>query len=498
MAGLNFKSDESFLQKLAVGAAGTRATMSRLRELGFMPVELERGSAGYKIWKTIKIKRVRVPDILCLRSGTRFESRGKTKLELSMSHSLKDPNRAWDASLRQDDMVAVLLCTQVNDSPVDWLPTSPIHFIRVAELKRAVSSNVVQVTKPKGVEEGSEVRMIWPIATAHEVSTVESLSGTTIGLRSTSGTPQRIMLGRKNVLLMPQCHQGDAVAANQIVASCVPIELAPTCTEDVDEAYFRDKLQSASLSERYAAAKALRLRGFTESLEVLTTRMQDPEEDIYVKLETAAALASHNDDTGWAFLSDSLASQFLTIQLETVIVLSELPSSRSQDLLIQILTNAEKHPEVRAGAAWGLGEFRNVVAVSSLIDAFNLESLDIKTEAARALLKISPEQIAAVLEHFKQAEPTKRDGIAWALSRTSGYDISSLFPKNPDDDLRRWISFIVGFGKSNFATEQIQALSEQDPHVEFGCERLMAVACELDLWPWRVLSAWPPCASLPN
>ena len=479
MAGLNFKSDESFLQKLAVGAAGTRATMARLRELGFMPVELERGSAGYKIWKSIKIKRVRVPDILCLRSGKRFESRGKTKLELSMSHSLKDPNRAWDASLRQDDMVAVLLCTRVGDSPVDWVPASPIHFVRVAELKRVVTSNVVQVTKPKGVEEGSEVRMIWPIAMAHEVSTVETLSGSTIVLRSDSGTPQRIMLGRKNVLLMPQCHQGDAIAANQIVASCVPIELTPICAEDVGEAYFRDKLQSASLSERYAAAKALRLRGYVASSEALTTRMQDPEEDIYVKLEAAAALASHNDDPGWVFLSDSLASQFLTIQLETVIVLSELLTPRSQELLIQVLTNAERHPEIRAGAAWGLGEFRNADSASSLIDTFNLESLEIKTEAARALLKISPAQIENVLQHFKQAVPAKRDGIAWALSRTGGYDIQSLFPENADDDLRRWISFIVGFGRSNFATEQIQALSEHDPHVEFAASLL-----------WQLLASW--------
>ena len=99
MTPISFKSDESFLTKLAVGAAGTKATMHRLAELGFRPIELERGSTGFKIWKTIKIKRVRVPDILCLKSGWRFESRGKTKVEISMSHSLSDPYRAWDAGM---------------------------------------------------------------------------------------------------------------------------------------------------------------------------------------------------------------------------------------------------------------------------------------------------------------------------------------------------------------------------------------------------------------
>jgi len=88
----SFKSDDSFLRKLALGAAGTNATIARLADIGFNPIELERGSTGFKIWKKIKIKRVRVPDILCLKTGLRFESRGKTKLEISMSHSLNDPS----------------------------------------------------------------------------------------------------------------------------------------------------------------------------------------------------------------------------------------------------------------------------------------------------------------------------------------------------------------------------------------------------------------------
>lgn len=78
-----FKSDDSFLRKLVIGAAGTNTTIDRLKTMGFNPIELERGSTGFKIWKKIKIKRVRVPDILCLNTGMRFESRGKTKLEIS-------------------------------------------------------------------------------------------------------------------------------------------------------------------------------------------------------------------------------------------------------------------------------------------------------------------------------------------------------------------------------------------------------------------------------
>ena len=51
----NFKSDDSFLMKLAAGATGTQETINKLIELGFQPIELERGSSGFKIWKKIKL-----------------------------------------------------------------------------------------------------------------------------------------------------------------------------------------------------------------------------------------------------------------------------------------------------------------------------------------------------------------------------------------------------------------------------------------------------------
>src|SRR3990172_4616897 len=97
MAGRrSFKSDESFLEKLAIGAIGACAVFNDLQRQGHKPIELERGSMDYKIWKNIKIKRLRVPDILCLKCGTRVEARAKTQLEISMSHSLSDPERGWE------------------------------------------------------------------------------------------------------------------------------------------------------------------------------------------------------------------------------------------------------------------------------------------------------------------------------------------------------------------------------------------------------------------
>lgn len=82
----SFKSDVSFLEKISIGATGTKKVFENLKSLGHAPIELERGSMSFKIWKGIKIKRVRVPDILCVKCGKRVESRAKTNLAISMSH----------------------------------------------------------------------------------------------------------------------------------------------------------------------------------------------------------------------------------------------------------------------------------------------------------------------------------------------------------------------------------------------------------------------------
>lgn len=65
----SFKSDESFLEKISMGAIGTHRVFEHLRNQGHSPLELERGSMNFKIWKKIKIKRIRVPDILYVTCG---------------------------------------------------------------------------------------------------------------------------------------------------------------------------------------------------------------------------------------------------------------------------------------------------------------------------------------------------------------------------------------------------------------------------------------------
>lgn len=480
----NFKSDDSFLKKLAVGAAGTVATIEKLKALGFYPIELERGSTGYKIWKKIKIKRIRVPDILCLGTGLRVESRGKTKLEISMSHSLKDEKRAWDAGLRDDDFVSIVLLRQEDDSFINPEAISPVHFIAVSDMRLAFKNRHVSITTPKGFEEGSEIRVVWGCSAARQDSVVLEITDERIALAPNSGgRKQYVRLKRKGgIRFLPQVKLKESVTTNQIVASVVPVRTSLCPPDPVDESYYIEKLNSVNLSERYAAAKALRFTGYSQAEPVLVERIGDPDEDTYVKLEAAAALAAHGHENGWKVIDNNLSKGALDVpletQLETVIITSEIPGERSEGILVSVLQDSKKHDELRAGAAWALGQHSTESSATALIDTFNAAALEIRIEAARALLNIGDSHIAYLVDQLKNVDSSKRDGVAWVLSKLGNFDPASI-ARSEDENLRKWLSYIVGFGKSKFDSGNLKALMDADSQVYFASSVL-----------WQILDSW--------
>jgi hypothetical protein len=136
--------------------------LENLRSQGHNPIELERGSTSFKIWKRIKIKRIRVPDILCVNCGRRVESRAKTNPEISMSHSVSDPERGWDYGLKDSDFVALIVCKRSGDRPIDWQADELVQYISIQELRVAQKNGRAIFIKPKGAEEGFESRATWP------------------------------------------------------------------------------------------------------------------------------------------------------------------------------------------------------------------------------------------------------------------------------------------------------------------------------------------------
>jgi HEAT repeat protein len=261
-----------------------------------------------------------------------------------------------------------------------------------------------------------------------------------------------------------------------------PVKILLQRPPTVDETYFMERLGSVNLSERYSAAKALRYRGYRPAKPLLESRLTDTGEDIYVQLEAAAALAAYDDHRGWEFLESKLRSPIMTVpletQLETVIVASEIRKERSENLLIEVLHDNSRNEELRAGAAWALGEFASIRSASALVDTFDVSALEIKIEAARALLRIAVPLSPHLVELLKSSDSTKRDGISWALARSGKFDPGDVL-QGADDNLRRWITYIIGYGKDHFAQAHVEAICDKDPEVYFAASVL-----------WQIVASW--------
>jgi HEAT repeats len=435
---------------------------------------------SYKIWKQIKIKRLRVPDILCLNRGTRVEARAKTQLEISMSHSRSDPERGWDKGLADRDVVAVSLCSKSGERPVDWEANKLIQFTSAAELRKAYAEKRVILTERKGAQEGFELRVTWPAVVASSDGVVSAVSESRIQFRrSTDSRTISLALKRGEISLLPLVQVGDQVRAGQIIASVVPISSAIPCVGTSAQNLFIQMLGSSSVADRYTAAKALSHIQSPGSSQALLSRINDESEHIYVRLEAAAGLARVGQAVGMEFIHRTLNDPYLEHRLEAVIILGEIRSPESAEALTAVLLDTAQHAEIRAGAAWALGELQQPASVDALVQVFLELAEPIRIEAARALRKIAATTGANISARFPSAQDEQRAGIAWALSRSGGVNLPELLPLMVDADARRWVAYILGTQNKDAFVTQIEELRRRDPEVYFAVTVL-----------WKIFASW--------
>jgi hypothetical protein len=475
-----FKTDESFLEKIAIGAIGTRRTFEDLASQGHDPMELERGSMNFKIWKAIKVKRVRVPDILCLRCGHRVESRAKTKMEVSMSHSTSNHERGWDFGLEDDDMVALAYCQKCGPGPLDWEASPFVQYIPVGSLRASWRAGKVLMQRPKGFGEGFEIRVTWPSAIAKHAGTVEEVNSDVVKYRRAADNRSvSVRLKRRGVVLEPQVPSGAPIQPNQIIASVVSVTNCFPCPGGAEVDRYLALLSSASLSDRYTAVKAL---GRFESKRVtaaLTARVDDPKEHIYVRVDAAAGLMRRGLPVGKAFLAAALQDPYLENRLEAAIVLSEIGTKEAIELLIATLNDGGQHPEIRAGAAWSLGELGTREALPVLVRSFTAIEMPIRIEAARALAKLSRKHLDDVIKVLPRATSSERPGVAWALSKAENFTVSQLLGCLVDEDARQWVAYVIGTQDRERMLPEIELLAARDPQVYFAVTVL-----------WKIIASW--------
>lgn len=325
---MGFKTDREFLRNITVGAVGTRQVASLLNAGGFRIIELERTAISNKLWAT-KIKRLRVPDLLCLRSGTRIESRAKGTLKVTMSHAVNNPDRAWDKGLRDDDLVAFIKCYEERGR---WRPADTVSLFRVSDMR--ATEEAAGLSQMKSAAEGNEIQLTWPSTIPSQAGRVEAIEEDRVKTLLASNRRQSYKLvskkkGGAEYRLTPYVGVGDEFSGEEQVIASVMTELIQPVLADCDQYDFISDLGAEDHETVYAAAKAL---GFLpelkeQSTQPLRTVMNEGANPL-LSLEAAGALARLVVSDGWKGIAAAAVNTHDDIKMEAALILGELPGRK--------------------------------------------------------------------------------------------------------------------------------------------------------------------------
>jgi hypothetical protein len=348
---MGFKEDADFARFVSMGAVATDAVRTDLKRYGHEAIELERYAMANKVWQT-KVKRLRLPDLVCTRCGLRVESRGKSQLGIILSHSTTGAEgRTWDGGgMRETDLYAFLRLDLASTPPHT---SEPVYF-RTSDLRAAVSS--ARESGRKASSEGSEVTLTWPtwVPTKSGVFTGQDAEGRLI-CKWDDGSSFTYWQWRNWSARHLYIQPGDFITAGETMAAGI---VAPagniTCPGGWD---LRAALADPDPAERYAAAKVAGILKRSDLAGELTHIAQG-EADWRLRLEATASLARL--DTRWlrpivemATTPENPAEQ----RIEAVFVLSEIPTDEAAGALAEIAAeDGEKPRELRAAAVWGLAQ----------------------------------------------------------------------------------------------------------------------------------------------
>jgi hypothetical protein len=351
---MGFKANTSFLQFLSMGALGVRQTMKQLAGMGFVPIELERYCASNKIWTT-KVKRLRLADVLCVRTGLRVEVRAKSDLKIRMSDAPENPDRTWDAGLREDDVVALIAITEPAEG--QQRPADEAVFFGVKALRDSAGQS--KLGEPKSASEGAERDRTWPSTTPSCDGTVQYVTADKLVVllkTDTGGTrKQTYQLKGKYTYVKP----GDTFKAGVSILAGAPNKLADV-TSFLAKAYdpIAD-LKSDNPVDRYAGVKSLPWRKDLQALAIPALEdLLKTEKEERVSLEAAGASAALGSALGQEQIVKVVWGQGRQdLRMEAVLILTELASPFARAELIRIAGEQKfAGDEIRQAAVWGLGK----------------------------------------------------------------------------------------------------------------------------------------------
>lgn len=440
---MGFKADASFLKFLSMGAAGARQVMTQMRKAGFQPIELERYCTSNKIWTT-KVKRLRLPDILCVRTGLRVEVRAKSDLKIRMSDAPTNPDRRWHSGLRDIDLCAFIACVERDGITY---PADEAVFFDVKTLKDA--EGTAQLGPPKSASEGAERDRTWPAIVPSRSGTVEAVGDGQIRVTMDADAEkparaQTYSLKRKHSYVEPF----ERFSAGETFLAGSPKNKSSLSDFKNDVYSPLDEMSSKSPVDRYAAAKSLRFRKDLQKdgVAALEERLTK-EDDERVLLEAAGS--------GMA-LKSAKAPQIIErfiweleradLRMEAVLILTEIRNSDCGTILKKIVRDKKFcGDEIRQAAVWGLGK-AGLKQYEELLPTINDQDRDVAMHAIGGFGKDTPKNVIDKLVGSLQSETRDEAAAASEVLRLIGGEsvLQSLVAAADGSNSKGWILATLG------------------------------------------------------
>lgn len=466
---MGFKTDWSFLEKISMGAVGTEAVMDHLNQMGHQVIELERYCTSNKIWAT-KIKRLRIPDLLCLRCGRRIESRAKSKLGIIMSDSENKEDRRWFCGLRDTDWVAFIQCFQ--DAENNWIASDAVNLFDIGSLKR--TEYTTRLGPPKSVREGAERDRKWDCYVPGGTGT-----GAVVAIEESSDGRKTLKMrgdnGRNQSYNVPADHHiyvdiGDTFTKGVAILSGIVPHLCD-CGCSQEQYDFYADLHSDVNETVYTAVKALGYLPVSDhAVHELQRIANDSESDSRIRLEAFASLLRLGVGVWEQMYQFAFSLESMELKMEYVLILGEVSGQEAIEFLFRVLQNADNPEELRAAAIWSLPTTSDALS-RAFPYCFDPERVVANHTIAKIKHHFSSEMTGLVLSAFcKDAQ--KNAVCSFLLSSATDIDHEAVVARylSADETIRNWILYTIGISREETYSELI---SQMDPNAKETKSKLM-------------------------
>jgi hypothetical protein len=352
---MGLKDAKEFARYLSMGVRAAEAVAIDLHDShGHRPIELERYALSNKIWGQ-KVKRLRMPDLLCIGCGLRIESRGKSALRIELSHSAT-PGREWfGGGMRPTDVFAFGFVSVTGPAPVLGRPL----YLTTEALRRAVGA--AKTGLPKAAAAGSESSITWPSYVPSTGGTLDFKADDTnpthferpLRIVRKKGSTNYTNWKKWNTRYLYLTDGATIDDGRTFVAGVVePLaDLACHGKWDLNQ----ELTTSKDPIDVFAAVKAA---GYLDRQDLVGEIERIGQTGEWrIQLEAWGSLARLGHDQ----FVDSLLGRILNTQaatderLEAVLILSEINSQVATKSLAEIARTASVDSEIRSASVWGLG-----------------------------------------------------------------------------------------------------------------------------------------------